>query len=40
MIDLERKGEISLEDFQIILNSTQRVVNSVDKWALLFVIHF
>ncbi|CBK22370.2 uncharacterized protein [Blastocystis hominis] len=33
MIDSERKGEISLDDFQLILNSTQRVVNSVDNLA-------
>lgn len=33
MIDSERKGEISLDDFQLILNSTQRVVNSVDKFS-------
>lgn len=40
MIDLQRKGEISLDNLEIILNSTQRVVDSVDKFAPLFVIHF
>lgn len=32
MMDMEGKKEISLKDFQLIMSSTQRVVNFVDEY--------
>ena len=36
MIDIDGKGYITLSEFELVMESTQRLVNYVDEWFFFF----